>query len=161
MRAGVQRAGLPFGRRRGQGREAEDAGPQDDDHEHGHLHLEALDLLAQVLGRAADHEPGDEDREDGAQDEHPVEAGTDAAGGDLAELHEEEGHEAGHGLEAVVHGVHGARAGARRDGGPEAAGTGAEADLLALHAAEPLVHAGREERVAARLAGHGDDGGRR
>ena len=158
MRASVERAGLALRGAGGEGGEAQDAGTEDDDDEHGHLHLEGLDLLAQVLGRAADHEPGDEDRQDGAQDEHPVEAGADAAGRDLAELDEEEGHQAGDRLEAVVHRVHGAGAGPGRDGGPEGAGAGAEAGLLALHAAELLVDAGREQRVAARLAGHRDDG---
>ena len=32
--------------------------------EHRQLHLAGLDLLAQVLGRAADHQPGDEDADD-------------------------------------------------------------------------------------------------
>ena len=35
-----------------------------EDVEHHELHLGGLDLLAQVLGRAPDHEPGDEHREE-------------------------------------------------------------------------------------------------
>ena len=44
-----------------------------------------LDLLAQILRRASNHQPGDEDREDG-EDQQAVEAGADAAEDDLAEL---------------------------------------------------------------------------
>ncbi len=57
--------------------EAEDAGAEDEDDQHRHLHLECLDLLAEVLGRAADHQAGDEDRQDRADHEHPVQAGAD------------------------------------------------------------------------------------
>ena len=42
-----------------------------------------LDLLAQVLGRAADHQAGDEDRQDD-EDQHPVQARADAAEDHLA-----------------------------------------------------------------------------
>ena len=42
------------------------------------------DLLAEVLRRPADHQPGHEHRDDG-QDEEAVHASTDAAGGDLTE----------------------------------------------------------------------------
>ena len=47
------------------------------------LDLARLDLLAEVLGRAADHQPGDEDREQDEQ-QHPVEARADAAEDHLA-----------------------------------------------------------------------------
>src|SRR5438270_618492 len=46
--------------------------------QHRHLHLEALDLLAQVLRRAADHESGNEHGDDGER-QHAVQAGADAA----------------------------------------------------------------------------------
>ena len=46
--------------------------------ERRHLHLVGLDLLAEVLGRAADHQPGDEHRDD-REHEHAVEARADAA----------------------------------------------------------------------------------
>ncbi len=49
-----------------------------------------LDLLAQVLRRAPDHQPGDEDG-DQRHHHHAVEAGADAARHDLAELDEEQG----------------------------------------------------------------------
>ena len=62
----------------------QDAERQDEDREHRELHLVRLDLLAEVLGRAADHQAGDEDREDD-EDEHAVEARADAAEDDLAE----------------------------------------------------------------------------
>ena len=54
--------------------------------EHDELDLARLDLLAQELGRAADHQPGDEDGEQDEQ-QHPVQAGADAAEDDLAGHH--------------------------------------------------------------------------
>ena len=51
---------------------------EDQDREHRHLHLVGLDLLAEVLGRAATIRPGDEDRED-REEQHAVEPGADAA----------------------------------------------------------------------------------
>src|SRR5512140_864662 len=45
--------------------------------EHRELHFFGLDLLAEVLGRAPDHEARDEDREDD-EEEHAVQPGADA-----------------------------------------------------------------------------------
>ena len=63
--------------------EAEDDERQDQQREHGELHLPRLDLLAEIFGRAADHQPGDEDGDD-RHDQHAVEAGADAARQDAA-----------------------------------------------------------------------------
>ena len=63
---------------------------QDQDREHRHLDLLGLDLLAQVLRRAADHEPGDEHGDDDYE-QHAVETGADAAVDDLAELDHDHG----------------------------------------------------------------------
>ena len=52
--------------------------------ERGELDLARLDLLPEVLRRAADHQPGDEDGDEDVE-EHPVEAGADAAEDHLAE----------------------------------------------------------------------------
>ena len=70
---------------RGNRRPAEIHQRQDQDGEHGHLDLLGLDLLADILGRAAHHQAGDEDRDDDEQ-QHAVEAGADAADDDLAKL---------------------------------------------------------------------------
>jgi hypothetical protein len=48
------------------------------------LHLAGFDLLAQVLRRAADHQPGDEDGQDD-EDQHAVETGADAAEDNFAQ----------------------------------------------------------------------------
>ena len=154
---GLSGPARPAWRDGGDGREAQDAGAQDEHDEHRHLHLEGLDLLAEVLGRPSDHEAGDEDREDRAHDEHAVQAGADPTRGDLTELDVEERDQAADRLEAVVPGVDrpGARAG--RDGREQGADAGPELHLLAFHVAERLVHAGREERVAADLGVHRDD----
>ena len=77
---------------------------RDQDDQRGHLHLEGLDLLAQVLRRAADHQPGDEDGDDG-EDQHAVEAGADAAEDHLAELHQPHRHEPAERRVGVVHRV--------------------------------------------------------
>src|SRR5215207_4287259 len=97
------------------------------------LHLRRLDLLAQILGRSADHQPGDEHRQDG-EDQHAVEARTDTAGADLAEHDVHQRHGTAAGGEAVVGRDHGTgrRAGGRRE---QARRRRAEADLLALEVA--------------------------
>ena len=93
-----------------------------------------LDLLAEIFRRAADHQPGDEDRDDDEQ-QHAVEAGADAAEDDLAELHVEQRHHAAERREAVMHGVDRAARGSRGDGGEQRRVGDAEADFLAFHVA--------------------------
>ena len=78
VRAGIERAGRPLRQDARDRREPEDAGAQDEGDEHRHLDLERLDLLAEVLGRPADHQAGDEDGQDRADDEHAVHARADA-----------------------------------------------------------------------------------
>ena len=65
--------------------EAQDRQRQDQDGEHRHLDFLRLDLLAEIFRRAADHQAGDEHRDDG-EHQHAVEARADAAEDDLAEL---------------------------------------------------------------------------
>ena len=57
---------------------------EDEDVEHRHFYVEGFDLFAEVFGRAADHQPGDEDGEDD-EDKHAVKPGADAAEDDFAE----------------------------------------------------------------------------
>ena len=75
------------------GGEAEDGQRQDQHRQHGVLHLAAFDLLAEQFRRAADHQPGDEDRQD-REHQHAVEARADAAGQHFAELDQEHRHQA-------------------------------------------------------------------
>ncbi len=110
----------------------QDAEREDEDGEHRELDLVRLDALAEVFGRAPDHETCDEDREDD-EEEHPVEPRTDAAEDDLAELDVHERDEAAEWREGIVHGVHRAARGVRRDRRKEGRVDGPEADLLALH----------------------------
>ena len=86
--------------------------------DHGPLHLARLDLLAEILRRAADHQPGDEDREHD-EDEHPVKPGADAAEDDFAEHHVDQRHETAERRERVVHRVDRAARSVGRDGGEE------------------------------------------
>ena len=88
------RSGVGHGSHRGRidhrdRRPAKDHQRQDQDGEHGHLDFLGLDLLADIFGRAADHQAGDEDRQDDEQ-QHAVQAGADAADDDLAELNVDE-----------------------------------------------------------------------
>ena len=127
-----------------------------EDVQHDELHLRGLDLLPEELGCAADHQPGDEHREQ-REHEHPVEAGADPAGGDLAEHHVHEWHGSAARGEAVVRRDHRTRRRARGRRRVQARGRGAEAHLLALEVAAGLRrrrllgHATLvEQRVAAR-----------
>ena len=114
-------------------------GEREDQHrEHRHLHVVGLDLLAQVLGRPADHQAGDEHGEDD-EDQHPVQARADAAEDHLAQHDVDERHHAAERREGVVHGVDRAATGVGRHGGEERRVGDAEPDLLAFH-----VAAGRE-----------------
>ena len=105
--------------------------------EHDELDLGRLDLLAEVLRRATDHQAGDEDGEQ-REDQDPVEPDADAARAHLAELHVEERHHAAERRVAVVHRVD--RAGRRtgRRGGEDRRAGDAVADLLALGVAARL-----------------------
>ena len=60
MRSRVQeRRGACFGHT-GDGGKDQDAGRGQQDRQDRHLHLEGIDLLTQVFGRAPDHQPEDE-----------------------------------------------------------------------------------------------------
>ena len=82
------------------------------------------------------------------EQQHAVEAGADAAGDDLAELHVEQRDHAAERGERVVHGVDGAAGGRGGDDRKQRRGDDAEADLLAFH-----VAAGEAERVQRGRAG--------
>ena len=145
--AGVQdrvRAGRDGERDAGEDQD-EDA-RREDGHDR-HLHLEGPDLLAEVLGRPADHQPGDEDRDDDERDQG-VEARADAAEDDLAEEDQGEGHEPAEGGQGVVHRVDRPARGGRGRGGVQRGPGEAEADLLSLHR-DPRDP--REERVPGEL----------
>ena len=147
VRAGVGgtgQAGIDHG---GDGAEAKDRQRQDQDGEQRHLHFLGLDLLAEILRRAADHEAGDEHRDDG-EHQHAVEARTDAADDDLAQLDVEHRDEPAERREAVEHAVDRTARGGRRDHGEQRGLGDAEAHLLALHVAAGL-QARRRLRVDA------------
>ena len=127
-----------------------------EDGDRDHFHLVGLDLLAQVFGRAADHQPGDEHGQDG-EHEHAVEARAHTAEDHLAELDHHQGHGTTQRHVAVMHRVHCAAAGRGGDGGEEGRGIDAEAHLLAFHAAAGRIDAQRSERRVGLLL---RDGGR-
>ncbi len=115
-------------------------------------------FLPRYSGRPADHQSGDEDAENG-EHQYRVHAGADAAGRDLAELYQEQRHEAAERHHRIVHGVDGAAGGRGRDRREERRGGDAEAGLLALHVAARLDGARdlidallRDERIAVLLA---------
>ena len=66
----------------------------DEHREHRELHLARFDLLAEIFGRAADHQPRDEHRDD-RENQEAVEARADAARPDAAGEKVEHRHHAG------------------------------------------------------------------
>jgi hypothetical protein len=90
---GVGDAGLADARHHGDGGAGQHQDRRDEDGDRHHLHVVGLDLLAQVFGRAADHQAGDEHRQHG-EDQHAVQAGADAAEDHFAELHQQQRHQA-------------------------------------------------------------------
>ena len=110
--------------------------------EDGHLDLLRLELLAEIFGRAADHQPGDEHRDDG-EGEDAVKPRADAAEDHLAELDVDERHHAAQRQEAVMHRVDRAARGVGRDRGIKRRERRPETHLLALHVAAGLHRARR------------------
>ena len=158
MRAGVGDAGAADVERDGDGGADENQRRRDQDDEGTHLHFKGLDLLAQVFRRAADHQPGDEDGDDG-KDQHPVEAGADAAEDDFAELHQHQRHHAAERGVGVVHAVDRPAGGGGGHGREEPGVGDAEAHFLAFHVAARGIDTERvQERVALLL--ETDDGDR-
>ena len=149
VRAGVGDAGKTRGQ---DGRErgpAEDRKRQGEEREDGHLDLLRLELLAEIFGRAPDHEARHEHRDDG-EGEDAVEARADAAEDHLAELDVDQRHHAAQRHEAVVHRVDRAARRIGGDGGAEREFGDAEADLLAFHVAAGLRRARRRVDVELR-----------
>jgi hypothetical protein len=115
-------------------REAEDRRGEDEDRDRGEFDVAALDLLAQVFRGSADHEAGDEDRDD-REDHHAVETGADVTGRDLAELDEHQRDKTADRREAVHRRIDGTRARAGCRGVVERGLDGAETRFLAFHVA--------------------------
>ena len=103
--------------------------PSDDE-----LDLARLDLLAEVLRRAADHQPADEDRQQDVE-QHRVQAGADAAEDRLAVAEVRERDEAADAGERLERGVDRAARDDGRDRRQQRRVGDAEALLLALHVA--------------------------
>ncbi len=149
------------GDREAQGGAGEHERRRDEDVEARELDLARADLLAEVLGRAAHQEAGDEHRDD-REHQHAVEAGSDAAGGDLAEHHVQHRHHAAERGVRVVHRVH--RTGRREGRGPGEQRRGEDAVplLLALHRpAGELGGGARAVQLECAQRGDRDDGERR
>ena len=134
VRAAVKQAAEAHGRDDSDGGADEDAGGRDQDGDGDHFHVEGFDLLAEIFGRAADHEAGEEDGENGEENE-AVNAGPGAAENDFAELHEEHGDHAADGSEGIMHGVNGAVGSGGGDGGPEGGIDNAETDFFSFEVA--------------------------
>ena len=134
----------------------EDAQRIDQHREHREFHLAHLDLLAEIFRRAADHQPGDEHRDD-RDDEEAVESGPDAAGPDAAGEQVEHRHHAGERRQRIVHRVDRAGAGAGGRGCVQDRHRLAEAHLLALEIARSRVDAERgQNRISGGLRPIGD-----
>ena len=135
MRALVEHAGGAERRRDdGDAGERQDGQREDEHREHGHLHVEGFDLLAEVFRRATDHQAGDEDGQDD-EDQHAVEARADAAEDDLSEHDVRERDETAERREGVVHRVHRPAAGGGRHRREQGRVRDAEPDFFAFHVA--------------------------
>ena len=136
-----QGAEAEVGHEHSYGGEAEDDKREDEEVEHRHLDVVGFDFFAEVLGGSADHEAGDEDGDDD-EDEHAVEAGAYATEDDLAEHDVGKGNKPAKRGKRIVHGVDGAAARVRGDGGEEGGVGDAEANFLAFHVAAGLGERG-------------------
>ena len=151
VETGIGNAGLPGGCRHRQGSKGQDQQGMDDDGQCRQLHFASLDLLAQIFGGAAHHQPADEHRQDGVQN-HVHEAHALAAK-DTVEHHVQHRHHSAQRRQGVVHVVDGACGEGCCYGGKQSGLGDAEADFLALHAACGLVEADlRQSRVALQLS---------
>ena len=141
VRAGVGRGRLAPAGRREKGRAARDQERVDQDDDHRQLDLPGLDLLAEVFGRSAHHQPGEKHGHDDIH-QHVQEAGADAAEIDV-EHHERHRHQAAQRLEAIVHRIDRAVGGGRRDRRPGRRGDRPQPHFLALEVAPLLRRANR------------------
>ena len=116
------------------GGEARISNGENEQRQHRHLHVVGLDFLAEIFRRAADHQPGDEDREHD-KDQHAVKSGADAAEDDFAELNVEQRNETAERREGIMHRVDRAAGGVGGDRGKKRGVKDAEADFLAFHVA--------------------------
>ena len=121
-------------------------------------------FLPEVLGRAADHQAGEEDADDQVQQQ--VDHADALAAEDAVEPHADHRREAGQRIEAV-HCVDRAAGDVGRDRREGRAGRGAEAQFLAFEIAEMLIDRQRGDgrarhvELAVRRRGAGDLIGRR
>ena len=99
--------------RHGDAGKAQDHQGRDQQGQHRHHDLLALDLLAQVLRRATHHQPGDEDRDDGEVD-HAVESCADAPKDDLTQRDVGDQHQPANRRIAIVEAHDGTRRGGCR-----------------------------------------------
>src|ERR1019366_1635729 len=93
VRAIIAHTALHGGLADAHGREAEDAHRQHEHGQHHHLDFLLLDLLSEILRRAAHHQSGDEYRQNGEQQD-AVESGSDAAEHHFAQLDVDHGDKA-------------------------------------------------------------------
>ncbi len=136
-----------------QGGTEQDQRRGDEDRQRGELHLPHVDFLAQIFRGAANHQPGDKHRQQHEQ-EHPVQARSNAAKHHFTNLHQpQRDHPAQRG-EGVVHGIDRPAGGGGGDHGVQAASENAKAALFALHIAVAVGTQQHEVAVALPLRPH-------
>ena len=112
MRAGIGNArGAKFRHDRNRGKH-KDRERRDEHRKHGHLNVESLDFLAQVLRRPSNHQTSDEYREDD-KDEDSVQPRANSAKNNFAEHDVYQRHHAAQWRVGIVHAVHRAAASVR------------------------------------------------
>jgi len=104
MRPGIRQACEAGGKHRRDRRQDENCRGNDEQRQYSHLHVGGLDLLAEIFGRAANDQLGDEDSNQG-KEQHPKKTRAGSADDHLIQHHIGHDHAAAERREAVMHGI--------------------------------------------------------
>ena len=118
-------------------REQQNARREHQHREHHHLNFLLLDLLAQVFGSSAHHQPGNENRQNG-EHQHAVKPGPHAAEHHFAQFNVDQWDESPERRKTIVHAIHRAAARIGRHRGEQRRIRDAKAYFLAFHVSARL-----------------------
>ena len=123
----------------------------DQQRQDGEAHFARFDFLAEIFGRASDHQPRDEDRDDG-QEQNAIKARTDTSGRDTPRQQIEQRNEAADRRQRVESGIGGASSGAGGGERKQRCAVLPEPQVLAFEVSGRWVEAKRGQHwIACRL----------